>query len=522
MSTRRQPSLLDYAFESMNCVLGSLAKHCSSLEASSSSSSSSSSSTSSSSLLATSVNRDGSNARGGGGGTRTEELSVHQSSSDAGELLAFIIEKTLFAILIGLGSYFMVAFARRGEEQDEAPPASSTYSRLHQILMKREEAGHNNNGKIKVPTLTSYERQMAEEIIDPDDIESSFADIGGLDDTKREIYELAIMPLVQPELFTSKLAQPVKGILLYGKPGTGKTMLAKALAKESQAVFLPLQLSKILNKWVGESNKLIAATFSLAHKLQPSIIFIDELDTFLKANNQETAYLDSIKAEFLTLWDGVATASSSRVLVLGATNKPQTIDSAILRRMPRAFHVPLPNRHGRLAILKLLLQDENIEPAALAFLPQLALKTSGYSGSDLKELCKAAAMVGIQELTSEYARRRVNGDPVLQNKSPNSQASSSTRSFASKNSAATNGTANDTKQKVRPISTADLEMALEKVKRTGEDAQSYGDEESRSQALRGLDPTSLNGITSLLKSLSVLSLDKDAINGSSDDVPNLV
>ena len=247
------------------------------------------------------------------------------------------------------------------EDQDPETPASTVYAKLQRILQKRHGDMHPHSipTKIPLPHLTPRELQMADEILDPDDIESSFADIGGLDATKQEIYELAVLPLVQPELFgTSKLVQPVKGILLYGMPGTGKTMLAKALAKESEAVFLPLQLSKILNKYWGESNKLIASTFSLAHKLQPAVIFIDELDTFLKNTNSETAYMDSIKAEFLTLWDGVATASTSRVLVLGATNKPQHIDSAILRRMPRAFEVPLPNEAGRLAILNLLLKDE--------------------------------------------------------------------------------------------------------------------------------------------------------------------
>jgi ATPase family AAA domain-containing protein 1 len=253
------------------------------------------------------------------------------------------------------------------------------------------------------------------------------------------------------------------GILLYGRPGTGKTMLAKALAKESAAVFIPLQLSKILNKWVGESNKLIAATFSLAHKLEPAIIFIDELDTFLKANNSEaSAYLDNIKSEFLTCWDGVATKSTSRVLVLGATNKPQSIDPAILRRMPRTFAVPLPDAAGRLAILELLLADENLSDDAREYLPILArTETVGYSGSDLEELAKAAAMVVVQERTSEFSQQQVMGKRHHQEEQKVNDQS------ALKDKA---------KQPPRPISRRDLEIGLTKVQRTGAAAKLYGRE----------------------------------------------
>jgi SpoVK/Ycf46/Vps4 family AAA+-type ATPase len=284
------------------------------------------------------------------------------------------------------------------------------------------------------------------------------------------------MPLLHPELFSGKLVQPTKGILLYGRPGCGKTLLAKALAKESQAVFLPLQLSKILNKWVGESNKLIAAAFSLAHKLQPAIIFIDELDTFLKANNSETAYLDSIKAEFLVLWDGIATSGSSRVLVLGATNKPQTIDPAILRRMPRSFHVPLPDVKGRLSILTLLFGEENVDPSVPLFLPELATRTEGYSGSDLKELCKAAAMVGVQERTAVFAEQRVMGKKTA-------------------------GAAVDITAKVRPITKEDLEKAMGKVQKTGEAAHKYGREESKEENA-SIDKSSVRDLSMLLQALS--------------------
>lgn len=430
------------------------------------------------------------------------------AASDPKEInfAALAVELTL-SIGMMLVSSMLLSFLTRRMLKGILPPSSDpeksekqVYSRLERILRKR------GGGTDRLPVLSPLELQMADEILDPDDIECSFSDIGGLDGTKQEIYELAVLPLVQPDLFSdSKLVQPVKGILLYGKPGTGKTMLAKALAKESEAVFLPLQLSKILNKYWGESNKLIAATFSLAHKLQPAVIFIDELDTFLKNSNSETAYMDSIKAEFLTLWDGISTASKSRVLVLGATNKPQHIDPAILRRMPRAFEVPLPDELGRLSILELLFKDEHVDGTIKAALPRLAAATFGYSGSDLKELCRAAAMVSVQERTSEFARRRVMGEA---------------------DAAAADGmtATTDETRKIRPITEKDLIVGLRKVRRTGEAAHRYGKDFEREQQRQeegsnsNIDLSSLQNLAAMLRSLSSLPVAKE---NNGDDIPNL-
>jgi SpoVK/Ycf46/Vps4 family AAA+-type ATPase len=198
-------------------------------------------------------------------------------------------------------------------------------------------------------------------------------DIGGLEDIISSLQESVIIPLLYPGLFrsSSNLLTAPKGVLLYGPPGCGKTMLAKALAKESNATFINIAASVLTNKWFGESNKLVAGLFSLAKKTQPSIIFIDEIDSFLrersKGDHEVTAMM---KAEFMTcvisfplavtgasclcsLWDGLL-SSSDRILVLGATNRLRDIDPAFLRRMPKQFPLSLPDAAQREKILTLV------------------------------------------------------------------------------------------------------------------------------------------------------------------------
>jgi len=248
--------------------------------------------------------------------------------------------------------------------------------------------------------LDEYEKQIASEVIHPDDIEVQFSDIGGLEPIISSLRESVIYPLVYPHLFSSSsLLGAPKGVLLYGPPGCGKTMLAKALAKESGATFINIAASVLTNKWYGESNKLVAALFSLARKTQPSIVFIDEIDSFLRERTKgDHEVTGMMKAEFMTLWDGL-TSSTDRILVLGATNRPNDIDSAILRRMPKRFSVGLPDIEQREKILKLMLKDTEMDPSMS--LRALAQQLEGFSGSDLKEFCRNAAMRPMREFIRE-------------------------------------------------------------------------------------------------------------------------
>ncbi|KAF3767830.1 AAA-domain-containing protein [Cryphonectria parasitica EP155] len=263
--------------------------------------------------------------------------------------------------------------------------------------------------------LNEYESMVALEVVAPEDIAVSFDDIGGLEDIIEEVKESVIYPLTMPHLYShaAPLLSAPSGVLLYGPPGCGKTMLAKAVAHESGASFINLHISTLTEKWYGDSNKLVRAVFSLARKLEPAIIFIDEIDAVLgtrRSNEHEASGM--VKAEFMTLWDGLTSSNAagvpSRICVLGATNRIHDIDEAILRRMPKKFPVPLPSKDQRRRILQLVLQGTKRDPEF--DLNYIAQVTAGMSGSDIKEACRDAAMVPMREYIRE---RRASGQPMV-------------------------------------------------------------------------------------------------------------
>ncbi|KAJ7956060.1 AAA-type ATPase family protein [Quillaja saponaria] len=268
-----------------------------------------------------------------------------------------------------------------------------------------------------VVTENEFEKRLLADVIPPSDIGVTFDDIGALENVKDTLKELVMLPLQRPELFCKgQLTKPCKGILLFGPPGTGKTMLAKAVATEAGANFINISMSSITSKWFGEGEKYVKAVFSLASKIAPSVVFVDEVDSMLgrRENPGEHEAMRKMKNEFMVNWDGLRTKDTERVLVLAATNRPFDLDEAVIRRLPRRLMVNLPDAPNRAKILKVILAKEDLSPDV--DFDAIASMTDGYSGSDLKNLCVAAAHCPIREILEkekkEHAAALAEGKPT--------------------------------------------------------------------------------------------------------------
>ncbi|CAN6361221.1 unnamed protein product [Urochloa humidicola] len=259
-----------------------------------------------------------------------------------------------------------------------------------------------------IVTENEFEKTILSNVISPNDTGVAFENIGALDDVKEKLRELVMLPLQRPGLFRKgQLRKPVKGILLFGPPGTGKTMLAKAVATEAHANFINVSISSIVSKWIGEPEKYVKAIFSLASKISPAVIFVDEVDSLLakRGSPGEHEVMRGMKNEFMVNWDGMRTKEQERVLVLGATNRPYDLDDAVIRRFPRKIMVSLPDASNREKILKVLLCNETLAPDV--DLESVANNTEGYSGSDLKNLCVTAAHCPLRDILEKENKEKI-------------------------------------------------------------------------------------------------------------------
>ena len=229
-------------------------------------------------------------------------------------------------------------------------------------------------------------------------------DVGGLEDVKQNLREAVEWPLKKPEMFTRLGITPPKGILLHGPPGCGKTLLARAVATESEANFISIRGPEIFSKWVGESEKAIREIFRKARMAAPAIIFFDEFDSLVPirgAGISDSRVTERVISQLLTEIDGLLTLQN--VMVLAATNRPDIIDQAVLRpgRFDRLVYVPPPDEEARLEILKIKTRDMPLDSSV--DLGSLARRLSGYSGADIDSICREAAINALRRDTDAEA-----------------------------------------------------------------------------------------------------------------------
>jgi transitional endoplasmic reticulum ATPase len=242
---------------------------------------------------------------------------------------------------------------------------------------------------------------MREVLVEVPDI--TWEDVGGLEEVKEELREAVEWPLRYPQVFAQLKTKPPKGILLFGPPGTGKTMLAKAVANESECNFISVKGPELLSKWVGESEKGVREIFRKARQASPAIIFFDEVDALVPKRGTymgSSHVTESVVSQILTELDGLEELKD--VTVIGATNRPDMLDPALMRpgRMERHIYVPPPDRESRKKIFEVYLRDADSVLTEDVKIDDLVAETDGYVGADIEALVREAKLQAMREFLS--------------------------------------------------------------------------------------------------------------------------
>ena len=258
-----------------------------------------------------------------------------------------------------------------------------------------------SESKDEASLYSSEEQEIIDSISDTILTESpnvKWFEIAGLEDCKQSLREAIVLPIMKPQLFTGA-RKPWSGILLFGPPGCGKTLLAKAAATECQATFFSVSSADLLSKWLGESEKLISSLFKVARIKAPSLIFMDEIDslTTTRGSGHEGGGERRVKTQLLQEIQGIKSTYDRPLLVLGATNRPWDIDTAMLSRFEKKVYVPLPDIPARAGIFKIHTEGINSALNEEDFI-ELAVRSEGYSGRDISNVCREVIMMPIREL----------------------------------------------------------------------------------------------------------------------------
>lgn len=236
------------------------------------------------------------------------------------------------------------------------------------------------------------------------DLGVTFDHIAALDTAKRLLHEAIVLPLVMPEFFTG-IREPWKGVLLFGPPGTGKTMLAKAVCSLQNSTFFNCSASTLVSKYRGETEKIVRVLFQAARLCAPSVIFIDELDAIMgdRDKGQEHEASRRLKTELFAQIDGLGSGLDvgQRVVLLAASNCPWDLDPAMRRRLEKRIYIPLPDPTARSALLEILLR--NIPISSDVDQELLVTLTQGYSGSDIQIICRDASMMPMRRLLDLFS-----------------------------------------------------------------------------------------------------------------------
>ncbi|KAH8263287.1 hypothetical protein KR044_006876 [Drosophila immigrans] len=319
----------------------------------------------------------------------------------------------MFQMLLRISIASVITFYSVKWMMNQIDPTSKSKKKAKLLAEEQlKRLRREDNFDVNLQTFTDYELMIASHLVVPADIAVKWSDIAGLDAVIQDLRESVVLPVRHRDMFKgSKLWQAPRGVLLHGPPGCGKTLIAKATAKEAGMRFINLDVAILTDKWYGESQKLASAVFSLAAKIQPCIIFVDEIDSFLRARNSNDHEATAMmKTQFMMLWDGLSTDPESAVIVMGATNRPQDLDKAILRRMPAQFHISLPSEVQRGQILKLILATEEID--SKVDFNRLAKLTNGFSGSDLREMCRNASVYRMRQFMTATDRNEQSQQPA--------------------------------------------------------------------------------------------------------------